>query len=116
MSFLIFTYAVQVFVQNFNINKNIQDLQEKQLYLSWETLWMKNFYEPFLQSKYSTYFMQHKQWSRWKDEILVKFKEDDVSISQKNEENIENNNKKVYNAWAKKSWKDFFSQFKTFIY
>lgn len=114
MSFLIFTYSVQVFIQNFNIDKNIQELNKTQSFLSWESLWMENFYKPFLESEYSIYFMKHKQGISLDDEIIIIEKKINTK-SNSTKKNIENKYKKGYNTWTRESWKNFFSKFKNFF-
>lgn len=114
LSFLIFTYAVQVFVQNFNVNKTIRELDKKQNNLSWETLWMKKYYTTFLSSRYALFFFQHKQWTSFNDEILVKVKKYD-NINKKWIK-LDKDTRKSYNQDVKETWNKFFLKLKNFIY
>lgn len=97
LSFLVFSFAIQVFVQNFNMNALISDSKKEQLSLSWETFWMKHYYEPFLNSTYSKFLSQHRYWITTEREILVKFrsesdlKNSEPDISHDNYTNFDSN-------------------------
>jgi len=111
ISFLIFVSAIQVFVKNFNINKTIKEIYKKQNSLSWETLWLKIYNKPFLNSKYATYFFQHKQSIVLDDEKLIKIKEEyDI---KKDKKILENTYIKQYTDSAKDNWLKFFKNLQT---
>ena len=77
LSIIIFTYTLQVFVQNFNIEKQISNLKQKQKKLNSETKWMRNYYKPFLESDYALMYFQHRAWVVWENEILFKILDDE---------------------------------------
>jgi hypothetical protein len=54
------------------MNQTIIELQEKEKELTWTTIWLKKYYEPFLKSDYADYFFRHKSWIPAKNEILLK--------------------------------------------
>lgn len=103
-SVIIFTYTIQIFVQNFNIEKEITELKQEQIQLSGDTYWKKEYYEPFLKTNYATIVFKHKSGVIDDDEILVKILSD--------KEEIEKTIKKVhiYNNENNMKCKDFFQQ------
>ena len=97
VSMIIFAYTIQIFVQNFNIEKEIKELKHTQYILSGDTYWTKNYYEPFLETKYAKLIFKHRAWILQDNEILVKiayFDKKTESIDKK-EENLYNNNTKT---------------------
>ena len=109
LALVIFTFAIQVFVQNFSSEKEITQLKQKQEYLSWETFWMKNYYEPFLKTSYAKVLFSHKAGIPLEGEKIVKI----VSFQYTNNiEKIDNKDKKAYNISTKEknlsSCRDFF--------
>lgn len=110
VSFLIFTYAVQVFVQNFNINTAIKWIDKTQNNLSWDTLWMKLYYKSFLDSKYVVYFFKHKQWVKFNDEFLIKIENN--NSEQKDKIVLDKIYKKKYNRSMKENRNLFFYNLK----
>ncbi len=97
---LIFSFSIQLFVQNFTIDQNIKDLKNQQKILSWETYWTKHYYEPYLKSKYAYIIFSHSNWLALDKEIIVKV----VSFeNNKKNENLDNF-KVIYNL----SWQSFF--------
>lgn len=113
LTFLIFSFAIQVFVQNFNMNSMINDSKQEQLQLSWQTFWMKHYYEPFLKSEYSKFISQHKYWIVTEEEILVKFEEEKTfqNIIEKPTLEYKNYNNRPSNEQLRK---DFFQDFLRF--
>jgi len=114
-SFVIFTYAIKVFVQNFNMNKEINNLKNNQSNLSWETTWMHKYYKYYVNSHYMKEAFLHKSWIPSKNEILVKidvvknsnlsgFKELDNSIKY----NYTNNTKDKWNTFFLSLYKNIF--------
>jgi hypothetical protein len=100
VSIVIFVYSIQIFVQNFNMDKTISLLKGQQYSLSGETFWLKNYYEPYLKSKYSLLIFKHKNGIVSDNENLVKVINPDLSdldyVIYSNEK-------------SKISWQDFFS-------
>ena len=68
---IILWYTGQIFVQNFNMQKTIQTLKQKQVELKWNTYWLKNYYEPFLKTEYAKTFFSHKNGVPLENEIVV---------------------------------------------
>jgi len=91
ISIIIFTSAIQIFVQNFNIESEINDLKTKQYQLSQDSLWRKNFYQPYLDSKYSKLLFAHQAWVVWKDEKIIKIVVEDNKKILEKKEVIKNN-------------------------
>ncbi len=101
---IILWYAGQIFVQNFNMQKTIESLKEKQIQLSWDTYWLKNYYKPFLKTKYAKEFFSHKNWIPLENEVMIKL----VSYQQ----NQLTWQQEVINLKVQKnniSWQNFFS-------
>jgi len=100
VSIVIFVYSIQIFVQNFNMDKTISLLKGQQYSLSGETFWLKNYYEPYLKSKYSLLIFKHKNGIVSGNENLLKVINPDLSdldyVIYSNEK-------------SKISWQDFFS-------
>ncbi len=107
-SFIIFTYAVKIFVQNFNMNKEINKLKIKQSNLSWETIWMDKYYKPYVNSDYMKKAFLHKSWIPNKNEILVKIgvkKDIDTWVASKS---VGNYKKYNYTNDVQDKWNMFF--------
>lgn len=115
LSFLIFAYATQVFLQNFNMDSWIQELKKTQSELSWETFWIKNYYEPFLKSKYANFIFKHRSSIALDNEILIKFEKNEFDDNDL-QKNIKNVNTNSDSNSANKQWLDFFTEMKWFIY
>jgi len=82
------------------MDKTISLLKGEQYSLSGETFWLRNYYEPYLKSKYSLLIFKHKNGIVSDNEILVKVINPDVSDSDY----------VIYsNEKSKISWQDFFS-------
>jgi len=106
-SVIIATYAIQVFVQNFNIEKEIKDLKQTQYLLSGETYWTKNYYEPYLKTEYAKMIFKHRAWIVWENEKLYKI------VSYNETKTIDKQERKIYNKpVARKSCIDFFKDLK----
>ena len=71
LGLIILWYTGQIFVQNFNMQKTIQGLKQKQVELKWNTYWLKNYYEPFLKTDYAKKFFSHKNGVPLENEIVV---------------------------------------------
>jgi hypothetical protein len=100
---IIFAYTIQIFVQNFNIEKEIKDLKQTQYILSGDTYWTKNYYEPFLKTEYAKMIFKHRAWILQDKEILIK-----ISYIDKEKEIIDKKEKKIYNEDTQTlSCKDF---------
>ena len=93
LSIVIFAYTIQIFVQNFNIEKEIKTLKTSQYQLSGDTYWMKNYYEPFLKTKYAELVFKHRAGILNKDEILVKI----AYVSNNLTDSVDKKKKNIYN-------------------
>ncbi len=102
LSIFIFTSAIQIFVQNFNIENEINELKTKQSTLSQDSLWRKNFYEPYLNSEYSKLLFAHQAWVVWKNEKIIKIVVENNKKKQEKEQVIKNSVK-----WKKSCLKFF---------
>jgi hypothetical protein len=60
ISLIIFTFAIQIFVKNFSIESEINQLKNEQYKLSGQTYWLKNYYEPFLKTPQAKIVLSHK--------------------------------------------------------
>jgi len=68
---IVFGYAGQIFVQNFNMQKTVEQLRSQQIKLQWDTDWLENYYEPFLKTEYAQFFFSHKNWVPLENEVMV---------------------------------------------
>ena len=101
LSVIILVYSAQIFFQNFNMNQTISNLKQQQYELSGQTYWLKNYYEPYLKSKYSTEIFKHKNAIPADNEILVNIVNPVESITWY----VINNKQDQINI----SWQEFFS-------
>jgi len=101
LSVIILVYSAQIFFQNFNMNQTVEKLKQQQYELSWQTYWLKNYYEPYLKSKYSTEIFKHKNAIPADDEILVSIVDPVESVTWY----VINNKQEQINI----TWKEFFS-------
>lgn len=107
LSFVVFTYAIKVFVQNFNMNKEINELKNRQITLSWDTVWADKYHKHYVESPYMKEAFLHKSWIPSKDEILVKIgpvKNGNLSDFKK----LDNSTKYNYTNNTKDKWNIFF--------
>jgi len=103
---VILWYAGQIFVQNFNMQKTIEELKNNQSKLQGNTYWLKNYYEPFLKTDYAKIFFSHKNGVPLEDEIMVNI----VSYSELEKDNQP---KEVVDFKIQKNnltWQKFFSE------
>jgi len=94
-SIVIFTYTIQIFVQNFNVEKEIKTLKKTQYQLSGDTYWIKNYYEPFLKTDYAKMIFKHKAWIIQDNELLVKikyFSDNPTDMFEKKQDNLQTEN------------------------
>lgn len=110
ISFVILIFAIKVFLQNFNMNKNIQQLKDTQLNLSWDTLWLKKYYNPFLKSDYAKLLILHTSWLPAKNEILIRINK--INNLPKLDTNIIKQDKKIIPWSSEDFWYNFFWIFK----
>ncbi len=108
LSFVIFTYAIKVFVQNFNMNKEINTLKIKQSNLSWDTVWMAKYYKPYVNSDYAKKSFLHKLWMPSKNEILIKIGVKKTIVTWF-VQSIDNYKKYNYTNDVQGKWNSFFS-------
>ena len=107
-AFIIFTYAIKVFFQNFNMNKEITNLRLEQSNLSGDTVWMKKYYKPYVNSKYMKKAFLHKSWIPASDEILVKITQWTENITWDMINSIEKYKNYDYNDNVQGNWNKFF--------
>ncbi len=106
LSSIISVYAIQIFIQNFNIEKEIKTLKKNKKILENDTYWIKYYYEPFLKTDYAKLYFQHRAWIVWKNEILIKI------ISKKNENYEKKISFEKYKAYRKINCIQFFKTLK----
>ncbi len=106
LSIIIFVYSVQIFTQNFNMDQTISKIKNEHKYLSWQTYWLKNYYEPYLKSKYSHIIFSHKNAILREWEFLVKIN----FYDKNNKNNIKFLDKKIEKSNL--SWQELFYKIK----
>ena len=110
LSFLIITYSIKIFVQNFNMNKEISNLKNIQIQLSWDTLWMKKYFKPYVKTYYSKQSIEHSSWIPNNSEILINIRKNTNILTWVYKTSIENNNNIIYNTDAQEKWNTFFKK------
>ncbi len=108
LSFVIFTYAIKVFIQNFNMNKKINKLRVEQYDLSWDTTWMRKYYKPYVNSNYMRKAFLHKAWIPDRNEILIKIASKKLTNNWIIINSIDSYKKYNYTNNVKGKWNEFF--------
>ena len=103
---IISVYAIQIFIQNFNIEKEIKTLKKNKGILENDTYWTKHYYEPFLKTDYAKLYFKHRAWIVWKSEILIKI------ITKKKEEQEKKITFEKYKSYRKINCIQFFKNLK----